>query len=183
MATRQSSCDPFWRKPARAAAAGLICLLSACIGVALAGCDDVQQSAYKAAIERALYEDSLTGHEPTYSHTESMRRLDLSACPDDFRVAYVRHIHAWDTVAAVQQAKAKLDSEEDTAALAGLFATLADSAETPWTDHLQAEQKAAYLQRVVNAAVVSTWHDVEDVATRYGARLPVDAERTTASSR
>ena len=140
--------------------------------LAATGCEGCQDFFYKAAIEKALHEDVLTGREPTYDHTAAMRKVDLSDCPPDFRVAYMQHIHAWDEAAKVHQAKAELDSDEDAAAAAGALATLFGSDETPWSDHVQAEAEVDRLQQQASDDIQTSWQNLEDVASKYGAQVP-----------
>jgi hypothetical protein len=136
------------------------------------GCDGCQSIFYKSAIEKALHEDALTGHEPTFDHTAAMRKVDLSDCPEDFRVAYTNHIHAWDEAAKVNQAKAELTSDEDAAAAAGALATLFGSDETPWSDHERAVAEVNRLQQVASDDIHGTWQVVEDVSAKYNAQVP-----------
>jgi UDP-N-acetylenolpyruvoylglucosamine reductase len=139
---------------------------------ATAGCDHVQNAIYKSAIEKALHEDALTGTAPTSAHTAAMRKVDVTDCPQEFRVAYMNHIHAWDERAAVNQAKVKLDSEEDPAALAGMIASLFGSDAEPWGDHVRAEQEARRLEAIASSDLHSTWQEVERIASKYGAQVP-----------
>lgn len=140
--------------------------------LATAGCSAVQDALYKSAIEKALHEDALTGKEPTSGHTAAMRQVDLTDCPQDFRVAYMNHIHAWDEKVTVNQAKVKLDNEEDGAAVAGLLAGLFGSNATPWSDHVRAEQEVQRLDAVASSDITSTWQQVELIASKYGAQVP-----------
>lgn len=121
-------------------ATAFLCLLTLVPVFALTACSGCQSMLYKPAIESALHQDALTGREPTDDHVASMRKVDLSNCPDDFRVAYVQYMQAWEQAAKVQKAKAELDSEADAAAAAGFLATLFSSDATPWSDHMRAEE-------------------------------------------
>jgi hypothetical protein len=136
------------------------------------GCDHVKAEMYKAAIERALHEDALTGKEPTVAHANAMRSVDMQNCPSEFREAYMKHVHAWDEKAAVHDAKLKVDNDAGGAALAGILADMFDSKETPWSDHLQAEQELQKYDAIASADVTSTWRLVEEIASKYGARVP-----------
>lgn len=138
---------------------------------AVTGCDSIQNAMYKSAIEKAIHEDSLTGHEPTMDHVSAMRKVDISDCPPEFREAYSHHIHAWEEAAEVAQAKAKLDNDEDAAAFAGLVAYLADSSETPWSDHVEAVNQVRQLQLKAHDDIESTWQQVEDIARKYGVQM------------
>ena len=131
-----------------------------------------EQAKFKAAIEKALHEDALTGAEPTTGHANAMRTVDLQECPPDFRVAYMKHIHAWDEEAAVHNAKVQVDAQEDDAAAAGALATLFGSNESPWSDHLQAEEELKKYEAAATADIRTTFQEVEEVASKYGARVP-----------
>jgi hypothetical protein len=154
---------------------GIVCValaLIACVPVALlAGCDSIQNAIYKSAIEKAIHEDALTGHEPTIDHVNAMRQVDLSDCPPEFREAYSHHIHAWEEAAQVQLAKAKLDNDEDSAAVAGILASVFDADATPWSDHVQAVNRVNQLQAQAHDDIQSTWQGVEDVARKYGVQI------------
>ena len=131
-----------------------------------------QLARYKLAIEKALQMDLLTGTHATSEHTQNMRSIDLSDCPSDFRVAYMAHIHAWDEAAAVMAANDKLDSNEDSDAIAGGLATIFGSSATPWQDHLDAKENIRRLAAQADADIKSTFNQVELVAAAYGARVP-----------
>lgn len=147
-------------------------MLVSCVAIPLiTGCDSIQNVVYKSAVERAIHEDALTGHEATIDHLNAMRAVDLSDCPPDFREAYSHHIHAWEEATRVQQAKARLESDEDSAALAGILATAFESDATPWSDHLQAVNRVDQQQARAEEGIRSTWQAVEDTARKYGARI------------
>lgn len=146
-------------------------LLAGISGSLLSGCDSIQNAIYKSAIEKAIHEDSLTGTDPSDSHVNAMSKVDLSDCPPEFREAYSKHIHAWEERAAVQKAKAKLDNDEDAAAVGGLLASLFDSQATPWSDHMRAVQEVNRLDSESQTDVQTTWQSVEDVARKYGVQM------------
>lgn len=131
-----------------------------------------QLARYRSAIEKVLQMDLLTGTHATSEHTQGMRSIDLSECPLDFRVAYMAHIHAWDEAAAVMAANDKLNSNEDSDAIAGGLATLFSSDATPWQDHLNAKANIERLAAQADADIKSTFNQVEILAAAYGARVP-----------
>ncbi len=136
------------------------------------GCSVAQDALYKSAIEKALHEDALIGKDPTAGHTAAMRQVDMSDCPQEFRVAYMNHIHAWDEAAAVGQAKTKLDNEEDGAAVGGILASLFGADATPWSDHVRAQEEVQRLAGVAAGDIKSTWQQIEVLAAKYGAQMP-----------
>lgn len=92
---------------------------------------------------------------------ERMRSIDLSACPPEFREAYVRHAAAWRGMAG------QLKSEPDGVVeglvigfLRGLGGQLDGGA---------SEMQAARNHHM--RAIQSTWGDVEATAARHGAKL------------
>lgn len=131
-----------------------------------------QLAHYKLAIEKALQMDLLTGTHATSEHTHGMRSIDLSDCPADFRVAYMAHIHAWDEAAAVMAANDKLNSNEDSDAIAGGLAAIFGSDATPWQDHLNAKENIGRLAAQADADIKSTFNQVELLAAAYGAKVP-----------
>jgi|SRR5579863_6918064 hypothetical protein len=149
-------------------------LMSICVSFSLlaaTGCENLHQAKYKAAIEKALQEDALTGTDPTDLHTTAMHKVDLSDCPEDFRTAYVKHIHAWEDKAKVHQAQAELDDQEsDADAVAEKVATLFGTDDSLWKDHVAAVKELDKLEWGVTAEVKATLRDVEEIAGRYGAR-------------
>jgi len=153
-------------------AALLLCLLAFLPVAAITGCESIQNMLYKSATEKALHEDSLTGKLTTEDHVAAMRKVDLSGCPVDFNVAYVKYIEAWEQAAKVQKAKAELDNDADAAAAAGALATLFGSDETPWSDHLQAEARIAQMTLDANNQINSDWDGIKQVAAKYGAQVP-----------
>jgi hypothetical protein len=153
-------------------AALLLCLLAVLPVAAISGCESIQNMLYKTAIEKALHEDSLTGKLPTDDHVAAMRKVDLSGCPSDFNVAYVKYIEAWEQAAKIQKAKTELDNDSDAAAAAGALATLFGSDETPWSDHVQAEARIGEMTQDANDQISSDWDSIEQIAAKYGAQVP-----------
>ncbi len=147
----------------------LIVFLTALLFFSCLGCNIIQRAIYKSAIQKALHEDSLTGQDPTAGHAEAMRRVDLSGCPQDFRDAYLKHVHAWDEKVAVHQAKAELDDQAGADLTMGVLAGLFGSDATPIGDHVQKEQELDRLDDVADNDIEITWRNVQDVALQYGA--------------
>jgi hypothetical protein len=140
--------------------------------VAIMGCGILQHAIYKSAIEKALRDDALTGSEPTVGHTAAMRTIDTSNCPQEFRDAYIRHIHAWDQMAKIHKAELELNSQDDAAAAAGLIATIFNSDETPFSDHIRAEEKLKQMDADASNDIRTTFQEVTDIANKYDARVP-----------
>ncbi len=150
-------------------------LMSVCVSLSLlasTGCENLHRAKYKAAIEKALHENALTGAEPTDLHASAMRKVDLSDCPDDFRAAYVKHIHALEAKSKVRQAHAELDHESDADAeiVAGTLAALFGTYDTPWRDQVAAVKELDKLEWGATAEAGATLREIDEVASRYGAR-------------
>jgi hypothetical protein len=137
--------------------------------VAATGCEGCRNAGYKSAIERALQQDALTGHEPSLDHTAAMRKVDLTGVPDDYRAAYENHIQAWDQAGKVHQAIVDLNNNVDLAtATAAVFGPNA----TPWSSREQAASELDRMQKAASDDIHSTWARVEQVAGKYGATVP-----------
>jgi hypothetical protein len=137
--------------------------------LAATGCEGCRNASYKSAIERALQQDALTGHEPSLDHTAAMHKVDLSGCPEDFRAAYANHIQAWEEAGKVHQAIVDLNNNGDLAATAKeVFGP--DAA--PWSSREQAASELTRLQKAASDDIHSTWAKVEQVAAKYGAQVP-----------
>ena len=131
-----------------------------------------QIAQYKAAIEQVLHEDALTGKEPTAGHITAMQSIDLSSCPPELRVAYVKHIHAWQEEVVVARARAELDSKEDVAEAAGILTTMFGSDATPYSDFKSEQKKLEGYHQIASEDVTSTFESIEEIAAVYGARVP-----------
>jgi hypothetical protein len=140
--------------------------------LAATGCQVDKNAAYKTAIEKALHEDALTGHEPTLDHAAEMRNVDLTGCPEDFRTAYTNHIHAWDDAAKAHQAVEELNSESDAATAAVALGKIFGTDASAWSDRDQAVVVVTRLQKAASDAIHSTWATVQQVAAKYGAQVP-----------
>ena len=136
--------------------------------VAAVGCDRVQNEMYKSAIQKAIHESSLTGSAPTDEHVKALKSIDLSECPEDFRTAYIQYIHAWEEEAAVNNARARLSSQDGDAMAAGVLSTLFGSSTTPWSDHLRAEQELLSYQKRADTDLSVSAEGLNDGARKYG---------------
>ncbi len=133
---------------------------------------------YKAAINRVLREDSAISAVSGNNYTTiaaAMRRVNLSQCPTDFAADYVKHIHAWEDGAKIQEALTKLRSGQNVSrviiegALQKLIGT---------DDNDNALKNAADLEKQLIAAkertdkeIRRTFDMVELVAIQYDATL------------
>jgi hypothetical protein len=74
---------------------------------------------YVKQIERVLREDSACneGAQTTGEVVARMRRVDSSRCPNDFRAAYLAHIHAWELMVDIEQRAVALEAERESVAV------------------------------------------------------------------
>ncbi|GAB3029651.1 hypothetical protein [Spirosoma pulveris] len=132
-----------------------------------------QKIAYINAINSVLQSDARTSNISDYgSRTSAMRNIDITQCPQDFGVAYVDHIHAWENRAKIEKARNELKEYGGLAAAAGLVATLSDSEITPFSDYVEATNKLQALANEQDTEIRRTWQIVERSAVSYGATLP-----------
>jgi hypothetical protein len=114
-------------------------------------------------------EDSL---DTVRSYVMALRQIDFSGCPDDFRQAYLRHIHAWDkTIPVLELAKHhKMESESIGAFIEGFLRGLVFDFGMIEEDK---QARNAVMERIQSAqkAVQDTWHRVEEIAVHYGAQV------------
>lgn len=86
-----------------------------------------------------------------------MKNIDTSACPTEFREAYLEHCQAWEKFAATT------NSDNGIGALMALISAAGG-------DYLGAATSLTSIQAGPDAsAVLESWHEVELVAIRHGA--------------
>lgn len=127
------------------------------------------------SIQRVLRDDSSIGHTAdAAAQAQAMRAINLDGVPDDFRVAYVTHIQAWEDCAAIDRALRQLSSQEasDQALGRSLLATILGTSDTPLADLQGAIDQARARRREASDQVEATFQVVERTAASYGANLP-----------
>lgn len=109
----------------------------------------VQGHAARAEIERILNADNLdTARMSPRDVVEAMAAIERGRAPDDFWEAYQAHVQAWEQLAAAsEQAQGQ-------------------NVETAFADGSEALAAA-------QAAIGTTFSEVERIALNYGARLPL----------
>lgn len=128
------------------------------------------------AIERVLQLDAKAGNgASTVSDVVAqMRAIDLSGCPEEFRAAYLGHIHAWEEMVIVEQAFSAYDAESNSAgALVEAFVRgfLGDPL-GKMNEDIAARKELQDQYRVARQGVRDTWHVLEKDAVARGAALP-----------
>ena len=96
-------------------------------------------------------------------------KIDTSACPRDFAEAYNRHLSAWSDEADIIASHPHVPAGDE-AVIEGFFRGLAGDV-TGGAIELQ-DQFNAWIGRVriADEEVNRTWHEVEALAVRYGAK-------------
>ena len=135
-----------------------------------------QQSGINSAIESVLQQDATTtaGVNSVEEIVSRMRAIDISGCPNDFRSAYIDHVHAWEAMANVEQQAIQLKNESNSAG-AYVEAFVRGFMLDPFGKSNEEMQAQNQLQREANSAkqqIIQTWNQVEGVAVANGAILP-----------
>lgn len=138
----------------------------------------VENLEYQSAtrIESVLQQDRTVtvGTQSVAEVVRRMRAIDLNGCPNDFKSAYLAHVHAWELLADVEREVNVYLEENDTAAviveslIRGFLGDPLGKANeiTSTENELQRSYKFASRQ------VLDTYHRVEEVAVAHGANLP-----------
>jgi hypothetical protein len=135
-----------------------------------------QQARFRSAIQSALSQGATTGSGAT-SVAEvvgRMRAIDTSGCPNDFRIAYVTHIQAWEEMAVLEEEAIKLKNERESFG-AFLEAFLRGVMMDPFgkvNDEMTAQRDLQRRAQAVQRDIQLTFSRVEQVGVAYGASLP-----------
>ena len=138
--------------------------------------DGTQVRINVAPIESVLVQDSTTGSgaSSVSEVVTRMHAIDTSGCPSDFQSAYLAHVHAWESMAQVEQQVKAFKAEREgwgdfvEGAVRGFLGDPLGKA-----NEIQNAQNE--LQREYQAAsqdVKQTFHRVQELAVHYGAKLP-----------
>jgi hypothetical protein len=130
-----------------------------------------QQAGYRLAIEDVLARDRAIGPVPNDTRVAIMRAIDLSRTPEDFRVAFVDHIHAWEGYARADRAIASLKQDEDLAAAAEVVSWIVGSQESPYLSYADAMNRLVAVRNQADTDVNATFQKVERLAARYNASI------------
>ncbi len=130
----------------------------------------------KTNIESVLQEDAKApvGADTVVEIVHRMRDIDISGCPEDFRVAYVAHIHAWEAMREVERNAIAFKKESNAdGVLVETFVRGMLGDPLGKVNELAAAQ--TQLQRDYQSArseIKETFNRVEELTARYGANLP-----------
>jgi hypothetical protein len=130
----------------------------------------------KTSIESVLAQDAKTnaGAQSVAEVVDRMRLIDTSACPADFRSAYLDHLYAWKSLADVESNAIAFKKEANSDAVA-VEAFIRGYLGDPLGKVNELDAAQTQLQRDykdARASISQTFHRVEDVAITYGADLP-----------
>jgi hypothetical protein len=102
-----------------------------------------------------------------------LRAIDLTACPNDFREAYLAHIHAWELMLQVENELVQFNANFNSgtayleAFVRGFLLDFGMAGEA-----IAAENDLRAKQQQAAAEIGSTFRKVEQLAVKYGAFLP-----------
>ncbi len=131
---------------------------------------------HREEMERVLKEDQLAALNPSSvaKVVLKMRAIETSACPQDFRLAYLKHIHAWESLAAVEEEAKRFNQNYNSSGamvesfIRGLYFDVFGKTQEAIAAHKQLQQN--YSKAIDE--VRFTYHEVEKIAVGYGAELP-----------
>lgn len=103
-----------------------------------------------------------------------MRAIDLTGCPNDFKAAYVTHIHAWELMADVQREAAahRADSESGSAMVEALIRGFMGDPFGKANEFATAENQLQWSYQTAQQQIRATFQRVEELAVTHGANLP-----------
>jgi hypothetical protein len=105
-----------------------------------------------------------------------MREIDTSGCPNDFRAAYLAHIHAWEMMADVEHDAVALRAASNSDAviiesfIRGYLGDPFGTANDLWAAQTQIQRNFL----AASQQIKQTYHRVEESAVLHGATSPVD---------
>ena len=128
------------------------------------------------SIERVLRQDTITTIDVTTAAevVTRMRAIDLKGCPNDFKAAYLTHIHAWEGMAQLEQEAAAFQASNTTGKVM-LESFIRGALGDPWGKAREIEVGQSQLKttyQACQAEVTSTFNHVQEIAVMHGAELP-----------
>jgi len=135
-----------------------------------------QQVSDATRIESVLQQDATTsgGAQSAADVVARMRAIDLTGCPNDFKSAYVAHIHAWELMADVQRDAVahRADSESGSAMVEALIRGFMGDPFGKANEIVTAENQLQRSYQTALQQIRATFHRVEELAVTHGANLP-----------
>ncbi len=163
---------------------GLVLVLVAVVFIAIRFVGDspqraetpTQQVSDAAYIEAVLQQDVTTnsGAQSAADVVTRMRAIDLAGCPNDFKSAYVAHIHAWELMADVHREAAahRADSESGSAMIEALIRGFMGDPFGKANEIVTAENQLQRSYQTAQQQIRATFQRVEELAVAHGANLP-----------
>ena len=148
-------------------------------GMPTRGCGNTDS----VSIERVLKADKATnkGVTSVAQIVTNMRAIELAGYPNDFRAAYLAHIHAWEALASVEQEVRVFQDEYNSALgmaesfIQGFLGGLTLGAIDPFGKAKEGTAAQSDLRQHYKAAaeqIRDTYNRVEESAVGHGAKLP-----------
>ena len=101
------------------------------------------------ALHRQVFAEAqhgTAGAETVSAYTQGLRQLDMADCPTDFRLAYLDHIHAWESLA---RSRSHVITDVIRSLLMGTIPSISD-------------------EQPIREEIARTWDEVERIALSYG---------------
>lgn len=129
------------------------------------------EAAAQVSIRAVLSADAATASiTDVTARAGAMRAIDLTGCPQEFSVAYIKHVGAWERSAQIENALAELNSRESALVTVGasFISKQLGIGATPIVDHLRESQRLSALRQEAANEVSLTFNQVEAVARAFG---------------
>jgi hypothetical protein len=130
----------------------------------------------RANIEMVLREDARIpgGARNVAEIATRMRDIDLSGCPEDFRLAYLDHIHAWETMRDVERDAIALRKEanSDGVMVESFIRGMLGDPFGKANEISAAQSQILRDYKAARSEIKETFDRVEDIAVRNAANLP-----------
>lgn len=140
------------------------------VTILFSGCGSLNE---RQSIEKVLKANKESQNEATSvaSVVSQMRAIDFSGCPNDFKAAYIAHIHAWESLAEVEKADQSFQSNNDTGSVM-LESFIRGFLGDPFGKSNEIRESQNQIERAaLNAAqqIRSTFNRIEEIAVLHGA--------------
>jgi hypothetical protein len=133
----------------------------------------LEENSHRRNIERVLAADRKANESATSVSTvvAAMRKIDTSGCPNDFRAAFLAHIHAWENLGEVETAalRFKSTSESGEVMAESFIRGLLGDPFGKTNEIMQAQNQLQAAAQNASQEVKSTYRRVEEVAILHGA--------------
>jgi len=132
-----------------------------------------EEESYRRNIERVLAADKKTNENATSvsSVVAAMRKIDTSGCPNDFRSAFLAHIHAWENLGEVETAALRFKSTNESGEVMAesFIRGLLGDPLGKTTEIMQAQNQLQAAAQRASQEIKSTYRRVEEIAVLHGA--------------